>query len=70
MNGYIKMPRYKPSTPRPPKKLHRAPSTQPHSYIAGGGRADPKWPGAAKKAKAIRLRVVSTGSNPYLKKKK
>ena len=63
------MPRYKPKSPRPPKKLHRAPSTQTHAYIAGGGRKAPMWCQAAKKTKAIRRKVVSTGNNPWLKKK-
>ena len=70
MNGYIKMPRYKASTPLPPKKMHRAPSTQPHSFIAGGGHKQPKWCGAAKRARPLRRKVVSTGNNAYLKKKK
>ena len=64
------MPRYKPSVPIGPKKLHRAPTTQPHSYVAGGGRKDPKWIGAAKRPRAIRRKPVSTGNNPWLKKKK
>ena len=63
------MPRYKPSVPIGPKKLHRAPSMYPHSYIAGGGRLDPKWIGAAKRPRPLRRRVVITGNNPWLKKK-
>ena len=60
---------YKPSTPRPPKKMHRAPSTQPHSFVSGGGRVDPKWCGAAKRPRTLRRKVVVTGNNPWLKKK-
>ena len=63
------MPRYKPSTPLPPKKMHRAPSTQPHSFVSGGGRVDPKWCGAAKRPRVLWRKVVVTGNNPWLKKK-